>query len=915
MPATKITELTAISTVNTTVDPLPIVDVSDTTQASSGTTKKITVSQIDAAIFGASGSKAIVVDNVAALKALTVSGITDGQLYITRGYYSDNDGGQGTYIYDSASAATDNGGTVIAPTAGAGRFLLQYSGELNVKQFGAKGDGVTDDTSAFSNLINSGSGLSLFVPKGNFLITDTLNVTVDSYSLIGEKTEKGAYQEGSVIGSKITFNPTDKTKYLVNKFKNVATASTIGPFEHRNLYIDLGTVSQANGFKFGNDSAGYLPISDLPTGGVQFQAVVLGVVFDACNFIGTSPVFYSTANGDIVLSAKKCISLCKSFESVISDCSFVSSGHCVYTIGCDKPTISNCRAASQIPIEFVASGTFSAQHTVDNFQSEGWMFSPIISTDVSLCASNVRLECNIAAFGSTVGSGVFSIPTCTASVTANSASVVFSRSMTNVLFPEKSIVRLSDGTNTDDVMLTSLSGDGLTGTVDVSAFRFTWTSASATVVRVHNFGPVHKSVYEASITNASITTVASSPCIVYRLSRGSMYVSNGFVGIGSPQSGAAAVIGNRPVGASSMNGQLSIANCDVNLVPDVKHPIINVSNWASGAGNEAQLGNRLLGKDSYDSESSINRKWIYVPGRGQSSDNASENITFKKITGNTGTTQSVWAWFIDNAPTVGRNLWISDDSLPSQNSGALKVTIRYKSQAGGTTISVIAGSSSSGSTLKTITASDSNWKTETFIYQGVPTPWGTSNTSRTIQISTSADVYIGGIEFEDVPLTLGVGVDPLFGLAVRNGIENRGISSNAGFSNVPRRVLFSKTSGDSAVGNLSVTATINIAADFNWRNATIKTTASHINAYSSSQGSIFEIVQFRALNSASPAGFNVVSTDTNGSVITIAYAGVSATQLTVTATFNDTSVPSSVPTHELWISLEIDAPFQVTSIS
>jgi len=177
MPATKITDLTAISTVNTTVDPLAIVDVSDTTQASSGTTKKITISQIDAAIFGATGSKAIVLDNVAALKALTVSGIADGQLYITRGYYSDNDGGQGTYIYDSASAATDNGGTVIAPTAGAGRFLLQYSGELNVKQFGAKGDQTNDDTQAFSNALNvfAGGGI-IFVPQGKYKLTDELTL-------------------------------------------------------------------------------------------------------------------------------------------------------------------------------------------------------------------------------------------------------------------------------------------------------------------------------------------------------------------------------------------------------------------------------------------------------------------------------------------------------------------------------------------------------------------------------------------------------------------------------------------------------------------------------------------------------------------------------------------------------------------
>jgi hypothetical protein len=184
MPATKITELTAISTVNTTVDPLAIVDVSDTTQASSGTTKKITVSQIDAAIFGASGSKAIVVDNVAALKALTVSGIADGQLYITRGYYSDNDGGQGTYIYDSASAATDNGGTVIAPTAGAGRFLLQCSGPVNVKQFGAKTDG-SDATTAIQAAITYASSISgsVFFPAGetflaNLVIAGTQNVTL-----------------------------------------------------------------------------------------------------------------------------------------------------------------------------------------------------------------------------------------------------------------------------------------------------------------------------------------------------------------------------------------------------------------------------------------------------------------------------------------------------------------------------------------------------------------------------------------------------------------------------------------------------------------------------------------------------------------------------------------------------------------
>jgi hypothetical protein len=52
MPDAKITALTAISVIDPAVDPLPIVDVSDTAMAASGTTKKITINQL----LGASGT-------------------------------------------------------------------------------------------------------------------------------------------------------------------------------------------------------------------------------------------------------------------------------------------------------------------------------------------------------------------------------------------------------------------------------------------------------------------------------------------------------------------------------------------------------------------------------------------------------------------------------------------------------------------------------------------------------------------------------------------------------------------------------------------------------------------------------------------------------------------------------------------
>lgn len=53
---------------------------------------------------------------------------------------------------------------------------------INVKDFGAKGDGVTDDTEVFQNLINS--GYSIFVPCGTYLITKLL--LLPNTAIIGE---------------------------------------------------------------------------------------------------------------------------------------------------------------------------------------------------------------------------------------------------------------------------------------------------------------------------------------------------------------------------------------------------------------------------------------------------------------------------------------------------------------------------------------------------------------------------------------------------------------------------------------------------------------------------------------------------------------------------------------------------------
>jgi len=73
MADTKITALTAISTVDPAVDVLPIVDVSDTTMAASGTTKKITSNQI----LGSGGTATLAsatITGAATAASLTVTG-------------------------------------------------------------------------------------------------------------------------------------------------------------------------------------------------------------------------------------------------------------------------------------------------------------------------------------------------------------------------------------------------------------------------------------------------------------------------------------------------------------------------------------------------------------------------------------------------------------------------------------------------------------------------------------------------------------------------------------------------------------------------------------------------------------------------------------------------------------------------
>lgn len=173
-------------------------------------------------------------DTVADMKAAT--NLIDGSDAKTLGFYSINDGGGATYhITDTGTA---NEMDVIAVN---GLYAVLKTDEANIKQFGAKGDGTSNDSSYFVRALDYAmdNDYTVKVPTGTYLLSPNIFQAV---------SKTGTYNNLSIEG-------VGKTQSVL-KLNNTTTGQYFSDSTSKQLYAELnfrnigftGNDHTANGF-------------------------------------------------------------------------------------------------------------------------------------------------------------------------------------------------------------------------------------------------------------------------------------------------------------------------------------------------------------------------------------------------------------------------------------------------------------------------------------------------------------------------------------------------------------------------------------------------------------------------------------------------------------------------------------------
>lgn len=159
-------------------NPIPVTDTSGSAAALALQLANASLVSQGAAMIGRGGQ---VVKTIAELKTL-LNGSPSKHAFVA-GYYAQGDGGGGFYWLDATdTTSADNGGSIIVAADG-GRWKLDQAWGATFCQFGAKGDGTTNDSAACQSCIDACKGRLVVADAGKVFFVAGLSMTGATYNL------------------------------------------------------------------------------------------------------------------------------------------------------------------------------------------------------------------------------------------------------------------------------------------------------------------------------------------------------------------------------------------------------------------------------------------------------------------------------------------------------------------------------------------------------------------------------------------------------------------------------------------------------------------------------------------------------------------------------------------------------------
>lgn len=189
-------------------------------------------------------------DTVADMKDAT--NLISGSYARTLGYYELNDGGGATYKITDTESETDHQEDL---DSGLKATLLNENEFINVKQYGAKGDNVSDDTQSFINVINRANetNKNIYIPNGMYNINDDIPTIYDGIQIIGEETLLKT-ENGTIIN-----DYRENTTYLLN-FEKLNNVSRLGGGIKNITFINKTDTGGKGCIKINNTTSGWTSI-------------------------------------------------------------------------------------------------------------------------------------------------------------------------------------------------------------------------------------------------------------------------------------------------------------------------------------------------------------------------------------------------------------------------------------------------------------------------------------------------------------------------------------------------------------------------------------------------------------------------------------------------------------------------------